>query len=259
MKIFSFICLIAISGSSLFGQEVASKSNLKILPVLFQQQAAEYRALCYQAFNIASLRIEKVRKKRKSLPLAIITDVDETVLDNSKSEAQWILEGKSYSDALWKEWTDKSVATLVPGALEFLHLAKKKGIEIFYVSNRDTTEVNSTVLNLKNLNAPNADAQHMIFKIDKSTKEPRRQMVMQKYNVIMLIGDNLNDFTTLFESKNSVERKLEVDKVREEWGRKFIVLPNVMYGEWESALFDYKGNLTNEEKNEILRKKLEGF
>ena len=56
-------------------------SDSKVLPVLFQQQSAEYRALCYQAFNIATLRLESV--KRKGLPLAIITDIDETILDNS--------------------------------------------------------------------------------------------------------------------------------------------------------------------------------
>jgi predicted secreted acid phosphatase len=58
--------------------------NLKTYPVLWQQTAAEYRALCYQAFNIAALRLNEISKKKlRKQKLAIITDLDETILDNS--------------------------------------------------------------------------------------------------------------------------------------------------------------------------------
>src|SRR5688572_28321222 len=230
--------------------------NPKLLPVLWQQHAAEYRALCYQAFNLATERVEKIRKKRRGLPYAIITDIDETVLDNSSHEAQLILNNTEYNYESWKRWTDRSQATAVPGAVEFLQHAKAKGISIFYVSNRDSSEVQSTLINLKKLNFPDIDMAHLLFKTTTSSKEERRLLVAKNYNVIMLLGDNLNDFLQVFEKKNSQDRMIEVDKLRTEWGKRFIVLPNSVYGEWENALYEYQRNLTPAQKEKMLKDKL---
>jgi 5'-nucleotidase (lipoprotein e(P4) family) len=80
----------------------------------------------------------------------------------------------------------------------------------------------------------------MLFLKTTSSKETRRQEVMKKYNVVMLLGDNLNDFTSAFEKGSIENRFLETDKARAEWGRKFIVLPNSTYGEWENAFTNYR-------------------
>ncbi len=241
-------------------QNVVPETELKIYPVLWQQQAAEYRALCYQAFNIASLRLKEIPKKKfKKEKTAIITDLDETILDNSYSEAQLIKDRKEHTNQSWKEWINKSAATAVPGAVDFLQAAKQKGITIFYISNRDTSEIKSTLLNLQKLQLPDADTGHMLFLSNTSSKEARRQIVMGKYNVVMLLGDNLNDFTQAFERKPVDERKTEVDKVREEWGKRFIVLPNSTYGEWENAIYDYERNLTPEQKEKKRIEKLKGY
>ena len=132
---------------------------IKSYPVLWQQTAAEYRALCYQAFNMARLRVDEIPKRKlRREKLAIITDLDETIIDNSYSEAQLMKEGKEYNNASWKSWTDMSAATAVPGAVEFLQHAKQKGIAIFYISNRDTSDVASTVINLQKHQAVEAFA-----------------------------------------------------------------------------------------------------
>jgi 5'-nucleotidase (lipoprotein e(P4) family) len=232
---------------------------LKEYPVLWQQTAAEYRALCYQAFNLASLRVNQIPKEQfKKKKLAIITDLDETILDNSYSEAQLIKDGKQYSSQAWKDWIDRSAATAVPGAVEFLQWAKQKGITIFYISNRSFASVPSTLVNLQKLKLPDADTAHMFFQTDTSSKEKRRQLVMKKYNVVMLLGDNLNDFTQAFELKPIAERFAETDKVKNEWGKKFIVLPNATYGEWENAVYEYE-RLSPEKKEEKRREKLKGY
>ena len=60
---------------------------------------------------------------------------------------------------------------------------------------------------------------------------------MGSYNIVMLIGDNLADFTDAFDQKLSInERKVLIEKYRNDFGKKFIVLPNVMYGDWENTL-----------------------
>lgn len=237
-----------------------AESNVKTLSILWQQHAAEYRALCYQAFNIAALRLnEAVKEKKSADKLAIITDLDETILDNSYSEAKLIKEGKSYTPASWKEWTNRSAATGVPGAVEFLQNAKQKGVSVFYISNRDTGDRQSTLRNLQNLHLPDADLAHMLFRTNTSSKESRRINVADKYKVIMLLGDNLGDFTEVFDGKSTAERKTETDKVQNEWGKKFIVLPNPVYGEWENALYDYDRTLTPVQKDARRKQKLVSY
>jgi 5'-nucleotidase (lipoprotein e(P4) family) len=239
----------------------AQEQSLKVFPVLYQQTAAEYRALCYQAFNLAALRLSEIPKKKfRKEKLAIITDLDETILDNSFIEAQLIKDGKEYSNALWKNWTDKSAATGVPGAVEFLQKAKQKGVTIFYISNRDTASLQSTLLNLKKLNLPDADTAHMLFLSNSSSKEARRQIVAAKYNVIMLLGDNLIDFMNVFEKGSVDERFIQTDLRKEEWGKQFIVLPNSIYGEWENALYNYeRGKLSEAQKDAMRKGLLKGY
>jgi 5'-nucleotidase (lipoprotein e(P4) family) len=256
------LLFFAVTVISAHAQETTVKrvfeNDQKLLPVLWQQYAAEYRALCYQAFNIAALRLEQALKAKKR-KLAIVTDLDETILDNSYSEAQALMEGRGYTPAGWKKWTDRSAATAVPGAVEFLQLARKKGVRIFYISNRDTTEIQSTLVNLKALQLPDADTTHMLFLSSTSSKETRRLAVAKKYNVFMLLGDNLNDFTKAFEKGSSANRAIEVDNARDEWGKKFIVLPNATYGEWENALTNYQRGLSRQQKDSVYRQLLKGF
>ncbi|HZX74969.1 MAG TPA: 5'-nucleotidase, lipoprotein e(P4) family [Cyclobacteriaceae bacterium] len=257
-KIFTLSVFVLVTYVS-FGQTVP-QVYVKEYAVLWQQDAAEYRALCYQAFNLATLRINEIpAKKLKKSKLAIITDLDETIIDNSYNEAQLMKDGKFYTAATWKAWADKSMATALPGAVEFLQAAKQKGITIFYVSNRSTDDLNSTLINLKKLNLPDAKLENMLFLSTTSSKEERRQTVMKDYEVIMLMGDNLNDFMSTFEKKPSDERFAETDKVKEEWGKKFIVLPNPSYGEWENALYQYKRDLTPEQRETMRREKLKGY
>jgi 5'-nucleotidase (lipoprotein e(P4) family) len=261
----SLILVLVFSVNLVLGQSNVSSSkadpcNPKTLPVLWQQTAAEYRALCLQAFNIAALRITEIPENEiKNGNLAIVTDLDETILDNSSTEAQQILEYKSHTPAEWKEWSKLHAATAVPGAVEFLKTAFAKGITIFYISNRDTTELKSTLQNLKELSLPCADYDHMLFLVNTSSKESRRQQVAQKFKIIMLLGDNLNDFTSAFEKKSITDRKAETDKAKDDWGNKFIVLPNSTYGEWENALYNYKHGLTPAQKDSIRISLLKGY
>lgn len=236
--------------------DVQKEVDMKMYPVLWHQTSAEYRALCYQAFNVAKTYIETLIPNREpNEKFAIITDLDETIIDNSYLEAKQIKEGKEYSSARWKEWVNMSAATGVPGAVEFLQWAASRNITIFYISNRSVSDVKPTLANLIKLQLPNADEEHMLFLSAESTKEPRRQIVAKDHKIVMLMGDNLNDFSNLFEKKSIDDRKTETDKVKDEWGKKFIVLPNAIYGEWENAFYDYKRNLTPKEK-ETKRKDL---
>lgn len=254
MKKSLFLIVLSLVILNLNAQE------LRTNPVLWHQTSAEYRALCYQAFNSGRTYLETLLKDRQpNEKYAIVTDLDETIIDNSFLEAKGIKEGKAYDFASWTKWVNLAAATGIPGAVDFLQWAAGNNITIFYISNRTTSDIKATIINLKKLNLPNADKEHMLFLADGSTKEPRRQKVAKNYKIVMLLGDNLNDFTNLFEKKSVADRKTETDNVREEWGKRFIVIPNAIYGEWENAVYDYDKTLTPEQKDVKRKEKLTGF
>jgi len=229
------------------------------MAVLFQQKAAEYNALCYQAFNMAKMRIDNSSKmlggfKKK----AIVVDIDETMLDNSPYEAKMILDSISYPTE-WDTWMNSASAKAVPGALEFAKWVETQKIEIYYISNRKEKYRAPTLKNLQELGFPYADNEHLMLKTDESSKKSRREKVQEKANIILLIGDNLNDFTEAFERKTTQERFEITDSLKSKFGTSFIVLPDAMYGDWENALYNYDHSLTPHEKIKIRHQKLIGF
>src|SRR5699024_7359575 len=100
-------------------------SDHTIQAVLWQQTSAEYVALSYQAFSIAKLRLDEFleEKGNQGKTPAIITDIDETVLDNTPSSANNIKQNEEYSSEEWAKWVAQESAKEVPGAAEFLNYA----------------------------------------------------------------------------------------------------------------------------------------
>ncbi len=224
----------------------------KIFTSLYQQNAAEYRALCLQAYNMAAIRLDQFKPTTK-LPKAIITDIDETVLDNSPYPIHQALISKDFNSDSWFEWSSMSAADTVPGAPAFLKFASKLGVEIFYITNREERERDCTLKNLIKYDLPNADTNHLFLKSGTSSKEIRRQKVASTHEIVMLIGDNLGDFSKLFDKKTSQERTANVDVSLNEFGNKFIVIPNPNYGDWEGALLKYNYKLSSKQKDSVYR------
>jgi len=238
--------------------ELASSDHLT-MAVLYQQTAAEYRALCYQAFNVAKYQLDQSTKiMGLQKQQAIVLDIDETVLDNSPHEAKCILNNTFYP-AYWEEWMNTSDAKAVPGVLDFLKYAESKKIEIYYITNRKEKYREQTLKNLKALGFPNAENKYLMLKTDESSKKTRRDIVSKTNKIVLLIGDNLNDFSEVFEKKSIVDRFKVTDEMKTEFGKHFIVLPNAMYGEWEGALYNYDYSQTSSQKNDLRLKNLKDF
>lgn len=98
----------------------------KLFTSIFQQKAAEYRALCYQAYNIATFRIDTYRPLTNK-PLAVVTDLDETTFDNSPYQIREGLKGKDFEPSTWAEWTALGVADTLAGSVSFFKFAASKG------------------------------------------------------------------------------------------------------------------------------------
>lgn len=233
--------------------------NGKIWSSLFQQTAAEYNALCYQAYNAAKAQVDEALKRPAQKPLAIITDVDETVLDNSPYAVHRALEGKDFSSDSWYEWTKKGSATPMAGSIDFFNYAAGKGITVFYVTNRDEKERAGTLANLKRFNYPFSDDAHLILRQTSSSKEERRLKIASTYNIIMFIGDNLSDFSAVWDKKPLDERSKKVDDNASLFGKKFIMLSNFNYGGWEDALYGNRHSLTPAQKDSAIKANLKSY
>lgn len=231
----------------------------EMLAVLYQQTAAEYRALCYQAFNVAKFQLNILAgQNRSGKKLSVIVDIDETMLDNSPYEARSILDDLSYPEG-WEEWIKSESAEAVPGALEFVRYAQTIGVEVFYVSNRNEKYLNETLKNLNKLEFPFAKGDHIFLKRDESSKKSRREQITRQTEVVMLIGDNLADFSEVFENGSMDQRAEITDRFMDKFGSRFIVIPNAIYGDWVSAIYKNDKALTPEQKFTLRKESLKSY
>ncbi len=255
-----FLLTLGVSVGSLSAQQSGDKADLdyQVAAVLYMQKAAEYRALSYQAYNLARMRLDadldkksvkKLPKDQRKLPRSIVVDIDETVLDNSPAQAYGIKNGQPFNLQAWYAWGEMRKAKALPGAVEFLNYAVSKGVKVFYISNRDEVQKAATIDNLKSVGFADVSAENVLLRTSESSKDARRAIAGGKHRIVMLLGDNLDDFTSAFERKSVADRFAETDKARLEFGNRFIVLPNAMYGTWENAIYEY-GRLTEAQKAE---------
>lgn len=235
-----------------------SKQENLVLATIWYQHSPEMKALYYQGFNIAKLRMLEFVKQNTQKPKAVVVDIDETMLDNSPFEAQQVLDSKGYTSESWKEWTELAKAKATPGAVEFTHFCDSLGVTVIYISNRKVDEVPSTLKNLKSLGFAYANEENCLFKQDVSSKKARREKVSEKFDIVMLIGDNLNDLSEVFENREDNWGNNLVEKFKNEFGNRFIVLPNPMYGDWEKNIYG-KVRVSDDQKQELRIKQLEGY
>ncbi|MDT3402778.1 5'-nucleotidase, lipoprotein e(P4) family [Mucilaginibacter terrae] len=242
--------------STIQTSSTSTVNNGKVWASLWQQRAAEYRALCFQAYNTAKFRLDEALKQSNGRPLAVVTDIDETVLDNSPYDAQRAINNQEYDSATWKQWTAKAACDTVAGAPSFFKYAASKGVAVFYITNRDEDERAGTVKNLQRYNMPFTDNEHVILKSGSSSKESRRLEVLKKYNIVLLCGDNLPDFDKLYDNHPTEEsRNAATTQLTNAFGSKYIVLPNPSYGDWEGALFKFNYGLKAAQKDSVIKAK----
>ncbi len=249
--------LWSCSHNSATNNEGASQDHL-IMATIWYQNAPEMKALYHQGFNLAKANVELAIKEKRSLPAAVVVDIDETMLDNSPFEAEEIIRKQGYTSEFWKEWTSMSKAKALPGAVEFSQFCKEKGVQLFYISNRKVDELAATIKNLDSLGFAYATESNVILRSAESSKKARRDTLSKSYDIVLLIGDNLNDFSEIFEERGTDWGSSLVEENKEEFGRKFIVLPNPMYGDWEKDLYG-KTKLTEQQKDSVRRAVLVGF
>lgn len=231
----------------------------EVMAMLWMQTSAEYKELCYQAYNAGKIQVDAAVKNHKSgdKPLAIITDCDESVIDNTAYDAGHIDHNTAYANDSWGKWVDAAKADAMPGAKDFLQYLSNKGVEVFYVTNRDAkTGLQGTMKNLKSLSFPNVDEKHVLLQTDKGNKQARFDAVAKDYNVVFYMGDNENDLPVDTYGKTLQQRNDTADKNKDSFGTKFIALPNPSYGDWEPAVASGYWGLSAAKKDEARKAQL---
>lgn len=242
------------------------RTNENLNSVLWTQTAAEYAATAVQAYQGATVMLDRAfadstwtaaleqleQGDYHDLPPAVILDVDETVLDNSAYQARLVQRNEEYSRDTWQAWVREAQATPVPGALAFTQYADARGVAVFYVTNRRHEVEAATRDNLATYSFPLAPAEDRILTRGEESdwtgdKETRRATIAQTHRILLMLGDNLGDFASHVDV-SVAERADMTQRYAEYWGTRWFVLPNPQYGSWDGALIDYEYGLSRAEK-----------
>lgn len=233
--------------------------NPLLWAVAWSTTAAEFTALCHQAFNFAKFRVDQAVQQHdgSKRPLAIITDIDNTIVHAASYWGHLINEGIDFfNDDIWDEWIPKNLITLVPGAKEFLRHCEKQSVEVFYVTNRDQgpNTYSYALKQLQYLGIPFADREHLTVFQESSDKTPAREAISATHELALLLGDNLNDFKRDYYTDDIDERFALVERDKEDLGNRFIILPNATDGHWVRAIFGESEPAATAENRQILLK-----
>jgi len=264
MRIFARVAVLVVSPILLLAQ-----SHELLDSALWMQTSAEHDAAYLQAYRQARFALHRALKNRnwtaaieqtgkfKKLPPAIILDLDETILDNNRAQAQQVLDNQhAFDPAKWDSWVHQAEAGALPGAVEFTRYAASRGVKVFYVTNRNFGQEAVTMQNLAQLNFPLDEKVDTIYSNNEKPewngdKGTRRKAIAEHYRIVMMFGDDLGDFLSNVRVTPEERRKM-VEKYSTYWGERWIVLPNPAYGSWDSALYGYDFKPSPEE---LLRRK----
>ncbi|MDG2534848.1 HAD family acid phosphatase [Sphingomonas sp. HITSZ_GF] len=185
--------------------------------------------------TLTSPRFETCGKR----PMAVVFDVDETVLLNLGFESDAARRGPGYDQNRWTRWeeTGADKVEAVPGAAETIAAIRSDGITVIYNSNRtaSTAAFTAEALNKAGL-GPVTIGDTLILREDgaPSGKDERRWKIAERYCIVAMGGDQLGDFSDLFNAKDlsvPVRRNTTANTlIAPLWGRGWFVLPNPVYG-----------------------------
>lgn len=224
--------------------------------VLWVQTSPEFQIACEQVFLAAAEQLNHAlddpfwtaateqTSDYSQLPPAVVFDIDETVLDNSPLQAR-LVEGRvDYNHDWWLEWEVENKADAIPGAAQFVKLLRARGVTPIFASNRGASAKEATLDNLRReLDYPELSPEQVMLKGERpewtSDKTSRREALSKQYRILFLVGDVYDDFVELGHV-SADERKVRAMDYKEYWGKKWFLLPNPSYGNWERAIYDYK-------------------
>ena len=205
----------------LFSNDYSSLPN----DIRWVRQSGEYKELCMQVYRQAWYQVNR-QAGSGSTKLAVVVDLDETVLDNSLYQVGRWGKGLGFTQESWSEWVNQKEAGLVPGAKVFLEKTRNLGVTVIFMSNRMHHNLKPTIENLKELKIWQKEDLFLLREDKQDTKDIRRKEVLEgtgrmkkvgPLKVLAYLGDQVGDFP---------------NKSGEVFGVSQFLLPNPTYGKW---------------------------
>ncbi|MGQ0588136.1 MAG: 5'-nucleotidase, lipoprotein e(P4) family [Sphingosinicella sp.] len=173
-------------------------------------------------------------------PLAVILDADETAIQNLGYEFDEAIARSGYDQARWNRWerTGADAVLPMPGAVTALRAVREAGVTVIFNSNRQSANAEFTRRAIEGAGLGPARHRETLWLqgdvAPGSAKDPRRATVSQRYCVIAMAGDQLGDFSDLFNVRTlSVpERRRAATSGRfaQMWGNGWFMLSTPVYG-----------------------------
>lgn len=201
--------------------------------VHWSRNSAEHKALVLQTYRLAAERLRQLVEGKETGTWAVVTDADETVIDNSLYARELSLADRPSTNADWDAWVARRAAPPLPGAVEFLDLVHELGGRIAVVTNRIEAHCPDTRANLDAFDIP---FDVVLCRGESRAKEPRWQQLeegatatgLPPLEIVMWLGDNIDDFPDLDQSI-----RLQGALAFSGFGDRYFVFPNPVYGSWE--------------------------
>jgi 5'-nucleotidase (lipoprotein e(P4) family) len=203
--------------------------------VRWVRDSAEHRALFIQVFRSATAEVEAAAATRQDGTWAVVIDADQTILDNSLYQVERERQGLGFTRESWRAWTERQEAVPLPGAKGLLARVRALGGRIAIVTNRRGSECPDTEAVLR--------AHDLVYDVilcrpedGPSDKNARFDAVargstpagLPPLEIVAFLGDNIRDFP----GQDQALRTQGEDAFGD-FGARFFVLPNPMYGSWE--------------------------
>ncbi len=173
-------------------------------------------------------------------PPAAVFDVDETVLLNQGFEYDELTGGPHRDfDDRWTRWeeTGAHAVSPTPGAREALDAIRRMGVTVIFNTNRNAFHATPTEQAINDAGiGPAVHGKTLYLSGDDnmgSRKDGRRHLIARQYCVIAMVGDQLGDFSDLFNEAPSIPARRALTALpgpASLWGRGWFVLPNPVYG-----------------------------
>jgi 5'-nucleotidase (lipoprotein e(P4) family) len=209
--------------------------------VVWEESSAEYATLTSSTYAAATraLRDAVASRPADAKPPAVIVDVDETVVMTWPHGFGLVKRNGEFDVDEWREWAGRAVAPAVPGAVDFLRAARNLGVRVFYITNRIVTLEDSTRANLDHIGVGPVGPDDVLMEAGRpewtSDKTSRREWVARDFDVLVVVGDDLNDFLPAG-GLTPDRRKEAAQAAAAKWGTEWFLLPNPAYGSWEKAI-----------------------
>ena len=255
----------AILSSGMVQAQDASSPNDMLLATLWTQRSVEYRGNALTVFALARIRLDEALADKswtaapveqkgdyQALPPAVILDVDETLIDNSRYQVWMLKNNQTFSTKTWNQFCAAQVSTAIPGAVEFTKYADSKGVKVFYITNRGVETEKDTRENMAKLGFPmGGNVNTFLMQNGKpewgSAKGTRRAVITKDYRVLLNIGDNFGDFDDRYRTSEA-DRLKAFDSDMAYWGRQWLMIANPTYGSFDTAPYGHDFKKSREEQ-----------